>query len=150
MQCIVCQAQQGAIFCSITYTSALATKERLAHSRFKPSFYFVVFPNEAVFYCTKKFIPEVISETLIQVYGATRLRLLPLEGRDFRSLRQLHFNKIHKGKLCRRPVNAKHPMDLDVEMDESHSSGNFNFFKQIIRHIQLILAVWLQMKKTIP
>nr|CAH0101935.1 unnamed protein product [Daphnia galeata] len=122
LPCIVCQAQQGAIFCSITYTSALSTKERLAHSRFKPSFYFVVFPNEVVFYCLKKSIPQVISETLIQVYDATRLIQLPLEGKYFRSLRQLHLNKIHKGRLCRRPVDAKHPMDSDVEMSDSDLS----------------------------
>ena len=140
-QCIVCQAQQGAIFCSITYTSALSTKERLAHSRFKPSFYFVVFPNEVVFYCLKKSIPQVISETLIHVYDATRLIQLPLEGKYFRSLRQLHLNKIHKGRLCRRPVNAKHPMDSDVEMSDSDLSGNWVFFKQIVGHIQIILSV---------
>ena len=85
----------------------------------------MVFPNEVVFYCLKKSIPQVISETLIQVYDATRLIQLPLEGKYFRSLRQLHLNKIHKGRLCRRPVDAKHPMDSDVEMSDSDLSGNW-------------------------
>ncbi|XP_046448670.1 uncharacterized protein LOC124197333 isoform X2 [Daphnia pulex] len=120
-KCIVCQGQKGAIFCRITYTSALNAKEKLANSRFKPPFYFVVFPNETVFYCIKKSIPDMIADTLIKVYGATRLRILPLEGNDFRSLRQLHLNKISKGKICRRPVKTTHPIDADVEMKESHS-----------------------------
>ncbi len=101
----------------------------------------MVFPNEVVFYCLKKSIPQVISETLIQVYDATRLIQLPLEGKYFRSLRQLHLNKIHKGRLCRRPVDAKHPMDSDVEMSDSDLSGNWVFFKQIVGQIQIILSL---------
>ncbi|EFX76486.1 hypothetical protein DAPPUDRAFT_306143 [Daphnia pulex] len=121
LPCIRCQGQRGAIFCRITYTSALKAKEKLANSRFKPPFYFVVFPNETVFYCSKKSIPEMICDTLIKVYGATRLRQLPLEGNDFRSLRQLHLNKINKGRIGRRPVKTTHPIDVDVEMRETHS-----------------------------
>lgn len=57
------------------------------------------------------------------MYGATRLNRLPLEGKDFRSLRQLHFNKIHEGMLCRRPVQDTHPVDSDVEMSEAATSS---------------------------
>lgn len=123
-QCVVCQASDGAVFCSITYTSMLTAKEKLSHSRMKPTFYFVVFPNETILYSTKKMIPEVISNILIQVYGGTQLKQLPLEGKDFRSLRQLHLNKLHKGKLCRRPVQDKHPIDSDIEMSGDSSSGD--------------------------
>ncbi|XP_057378686.1 uncharacterized protein LOC130700717 [Daphnia carinata] len=122
LPCVVCQVSDGAVFCSITYTSLLNAKEKLSHSRFKPAFYFVVFPNETIFYSTKKVIPEVISDILVQVYGATQLKQLPLEGKDFRSLRQLHLNKQHKGKLCRRPVQDKHPIDFDIEMGGDSSS----------------------------
>ena len=132
MQCIACQAQQGAIYCRITYTCALNVKERLTNSRFKAPFYFVVFPNETVFYCTKKAIPEIISDTLIKVYGATRLKQLSLEGNDFRSLRQLNLNKIHKGRICRRPIKTTHPVDADVEMSEPHSGNLLLFCKQIL------------------
>uniref|UniRef100_A0A0N8C276 Uncharacterized protein n=1 Tax=Daphnia magna TaxID=35525 RepID=A0A0N8C276_9CRUS len=122
LPCVVCQASDGAVFCSITYTSMLTAKEKLSHSRMKPTFYFVVFPNETILYSTKKMIPEVISNILIQVYGGTQLKQLPLEGKDFRSLRQLHLNKLHKGKLCRRPVQDKHPIDSDIEMSGDSSS----------------------------
>ncbi len=82
-----------------------------------------MFPNESVFYTTRATIPEVISDSLVQLYGATRLNKLPLEGKDFRSLRQLHFNKENKGMLCRRPVEDSHPIDTDVEMSEANSSS---------------------------
>lgn len=85
-----------------------------------------MFPYESVFFSTRALIPEVISDSLIQMYGGTRLNKLPLEGRDFRSLRQLHLNKIHKGKLCNRPVKDLHPVDDStyVEMKESEKSSN--------------------------
>ena len=106
------------IYCSITFTSKLSQKEKITHSRFKPTVYLVIFPNENVFYSTRLQITDVINDALVEMYGATRLKKLPLEGKDFWSLRQLHFNKANKGKLCRRPVPDSHPIDSDVEMNE--------------------------------
>ncbi len=73
------------------------------------------------------------------MYGATRLRQLPLEGNDFRSLRQLHLNKINKGRIYRRPIKTTHPVDADVEMSESHSSNLLLFWNQIF--VDIILVV---------
>ena len=119
LQCIVCQVHQDVIYCSITFTSNLSLKERISHSRFKPTFFCVMFPNESVFYSTRATIPEVIGDSLLKLYGATRLNQLPLVGRDFRSLRQLHLNKENKGMIRRRPVEDSHPIDTDVEMSET-------------------------------
>ena len=59
-------------------------------------------------------IPDVISEALIHLFGGTQLKKIPLIGRDFQSLRQLHFNGINKGLLCRRPVRDDLPLDYDM------------------------------------
>lgn len=125
-QCIVCQADQGVFYCSVTYTRTLSTKERLSHSRFKPTFYCVIYPYESVLYSSRGAIPEVISDSLVKMYGATRLNRLPLEGRDFRSLRQLYHNKARKGMLRRRPVKDTHPLNsLDnVNNTESTAASN--------------------------
>lgn len=79
------------------------------------------------------------------MYGATRLNKLPLEGRDFRSLRQLHYNKANKGMVCRRPVKDTHPLNaMDIEMNEisaAVSSGDPTSTNQFtkLRKLKLIL-----------
>jgi len=112
--CIVCQGEKGVLYCSITYTSKLSRKERISQTRFCPSFYFVLYPNESIFFTTRSMIPDVISEALIHLFGGTQLKKIPLIGRDFQSLRQLHFNGINKGLLCRRPVRDDLPLDYDM------------------------------------
>ena len=121
MQCIVCQSHQGVLYCSITYTSKLSQKEKLADIKFKPPMYFIFFPNENVFFTTRAIVPDVISDSLVDLYRASRLKKLPLEGKDFMSLRQLHFNKLHKGKLTRRPVKDSHPLE---DFDSNKDGGN--------------------------
>jgi len=112
--CIVCQGEKGVLYCSITYTSKLSRKERISQTRFCPAFYFVLYPNENIFFTTRAVISDVISEALINLFGGTLLKRMPLTGRDFRSLRQLYFNGIHKGLLCRRPVRDDVPLDYDI------------------------------------
>ena len=100
----------------------MASKEKITNNFFKPTFYCVIFPNESVLYSSKAAIPSPICESLLELYGGTQLKKLPLEGKDFRSLRQLYFNKKNKGILRRRPVNDSHPINGDVEKNESSLS----------------------------
>ena len=115
----------------MTYTSKLNQKEKLTHTRFKPSVYCVLYPGESVFYTTRAIVPDVISEALSDLFGGTRLDKLPLTGKDFCSLRQLYYNKIYEGRLFRRPVNDTHSVDF-VHVHEHVPSGcyslNFNFY----------------------
>lgn len=112
--CIVCQGEKGVLYCSIAYTSKLSRKERISQIRFCPPFYFILYPNESIFFTTRSVIPQVINEALVHLFGGTELKKIPITGRDFRSLRQLHFNGIHKGLLCRRPVQDDFPLDYGV------------------------------------
>lgn len=111
------------MYCSITYTSKLSQKEKISHTRFRPTVYFVVFPNESVFYSTRINIPDVIQDALMEMYNVTELKKLHLEGKDFWSLRQLHYNKAHKGMLSRRPVLDTHPVDPEMEINEENLAG---------------------------
>lgn len=61
----------------------------------------------------------MVSDALVELFGGTRLVKLPLVGKDFKSLRQLHHNKIHKGKICRRAVKDNHPVDYVRESLEA-------------------------------
>jgi hypothetical protein len=107
------------LYCSVTYTSKLSQKEKLSSLQFKPPIYFVFFAYETVFFTTRMLVPDVIGEALVDLFGAVRLKKLPLEGKDFMSLRQLHSNKDQNGKLSRRPVPGSHPLeDLDSTVEE--------------------------------
>ena len=73
----------------------------------------MLYPNENVFYSTRQVIPDVIEEALIELFKGTKVRKMPLAGKDFRSLRQLHYNRLHKGLLSRRPVPEDIPLGYD-------------------------------------
>lgn len=125
------------MYCSVTYTSKLSQKEKMSQIHFRPTVYFAIFPNESVIYATRAQIPDVIHDALVEMYGATRLRKMPLEGKDFWSLRQLHFNKVHKGMLCRRPVPDSHPIDSDVD-EEAPGMACYSY-----KHAKKFLSTFL-------
>lgn len=93
--------------------------------KFKPTTYMVFFPKETLFFSSRINLPDVITDSLVELYGATRFRKLQLEGKDFWSLRQLHLNKNVNGMIRHQPVLDSHPvtMDSDVEMNDESSSG---------------------------
>lgn len=122
LPCIVCQNHRGMIYCSITYTSTLNQKERIGHLKFLPVFYCVFYPNENVFYTTRNIIPEIISSSIAETFRGSKINKLPLEGRDFESLRQLNQNRKHKGILHHRSVQDSHPVQLDIQ---SNKTSNF-------------------------
>ena len=111
------------LYCCITYSSKLSQKEKLLTGlKLKPPIYFAFFANETVFFTTRALVPEVIAESLVDLFGAIRLKKLPLEGKDIMSLRQLYYNKEQNGKLSRRPVQGSHPVnDLDSSVEEGRS-----------------------------
>ena len=87
-------------------------KEKITDTKFKPPVYLVFYPNECVFYTTRGTLPDVVSDAIVELFGATRLNKLPLVGKSFPSLRQLHYNKVKKGQV-RRIVQDSHPLDFD-------------------------------------
>lgn len=141
LPCIVCQSHGGVIYCSITYTSSLQTKERIGHMKFLPIFYCVFYPCESVFYTTRIMVPDLVASAFIQAFGGTKLNKLPLEGRDFLSLRQLNHNRMHKGVLFRRPVQDTHPAYFEVESSQSIKNGNSNIRKARHTLLKILLAL---------
>jgi len=118
LPCVVCQGEKGVMYCSITFVSLLSQKQRISQAvKFKSAFYCIIFPNENIFYTTRAVVPTVIGEAIVQLYGGRELKQIPLTGKDFRSLRQLYFNGLNKGLLCRRPVIDDLPLDDNINDD---------------------------------